>query len=184
VFLINKIVIPIFVILFFWGCGSYHYSNQPPQKPQVTTLKSLSLKKFSGWNVQSAHITWFKESLAAALLEHSYILLQRDSKNNLHVDVRIAPIKVKRYRDTDMFKNRVYVIDKELYLNAEYELFDENGKSICESSYTKSSFSSASSIRSYKDAEKSKPTRELEKNLMRGLADAIAKTIVESTKVP
>jgi hypothetical protein len=182
--LLNKMALSLSIMLLFWGCGSYHYSSQPPQKPQVTTISSLTLKEFSGWNMQSAYKVWFNDYLATALLQHSHITLQRDSKNHLHVNVQVAPVTIKRYRDTDIFKNRVYVIDKRLHLDAEYELFDSKGKSICESSYSKSSVSSSSSTQSYHDAEKSKPLRELEKGLMRGLAEAIAKRVVESTNVP
>jgi len=181
---LNKIVWLFFMMFFFWGCGSYHYSSQPPLKPQVTTIKSLSLEKFSGWNLQSAYKVWFQESLSEALLKKSYISLQRGSKNRLHVNVHITPVKIKRYRDTDIFKNKVYVVDKKLHLDAEYELFNDKGKSICESSYGKSSFSSSSSTGSYRDAEKSRPLRELEKELMHGLAEAIAWRIIECTKVP
>jgi len=169
--------------LFFYGCGSYHYSSQPPVQPAATTIRSLHVKDFKGINTEPSYQVWFESALRESLQKRSFITLDPVSENTLHVSVIISPVRIKRYRNIDMFKTKVFVVDKSVHLEAEYELLDAQGKKIVQSSYAKTSLSSSETSTNYADADKMKPLHVIHKELMQGMAEAIAKRVIEMTTV-
>jgi hypothetical protein len=135
-------------------------------------------------NTQPAYQVWFESALRESLEKRSFITLDPMSQNVLHVSVVISPVIIKRYRDIDMFKTKVFVVDKSVHLEAEYELLDAESKTILQSSYGKTAISSSETSTSYADADKMKPLHIIHKELMQSMAEAIAQRVIDTTKVP
>jgi hypothetical protein len=172
------------ILLFFSGC-SYHYSysSQPEQKPVATTIETVRVSSFKGFNIEPAYQVWFESALRQSLQKRSFINLSQASENSLHVNVTISPVWIRRYRDVDMFKTKVFVVYKSVHLEAEYELFDAEGNSIVQSSYGNTAVSSSETSTSYADADNKRPLHVIHKDLMQSMAEAIAQRVIDATEV-
>ena len=178
----GRIVLGMVLAGLLAGC-SYHCSSQPPPKPAVTSIMTLSLWDFDGENIGPGYQERFQSALRRFLQKRSFISVTRTSDTHLHVKLAMTPVLIRRYRDIDMFKTEVYVVDKSVHLDAEYTLTDGNGNTIVESSYGKSSFSSAESPIGYADADRLTPLHAMHEALMAFLADAVAGSIVTATEI-
>ncbi len=173
----------LFTVLFFSGCANYSYSSYPPPKPTVTTIESVGIAEFKGINVDGKYRGWFDTYLSQALSKKSFIDLNSASENRLHVNVNISPASIKRYRDRDIFKNKVYVIDTLIFLHAQVKLIGADGKIIYEETYSKTKSSSSSSTGSYEGANRARPLHVIQKEMIESLAKSIASDIIKNTKV-
>jgi hypothetical protein len=181
---VSSIVLTLMLFIFI-GCKShYSYSSQPPIKPVATKISSIGIAEFKGINVDGKYRGWFDTYLSQALAKKSFIELNEASLNRLHVNVNISPASVKRYRDIDIFKNKVYVIDTDIILHAEYKLVGADGIVICADTYVKTKSSSSSSTGSYEDANRARPLHVIQKEMMQSMTKTIASKIIDNTKVP
>lgn len=180
---ISSILLTLMLFIFL-GCKShYSYSSQPPMKPMQTTIASVAITEFSGINTSAKYRGWFDTYLSQALSKKSFIDLNSASENRLHVNVNISPASIKRYRDRDIFKNKVYVIDTDILLHAEFKLVGTDDTLICSETYVKSKSVSLSSTKSYENANKNRPLHVIQKEVIESLAISIASDIIECTKV-
>ena len=170
-----------FLVLFLFSGCSYHYSSQGEQKPVATSIQSLHVASFEGVNIKPSYQVWFESALRQSLQKRSFIDLAQASGNGLHVKVVISPVLIKRYRDVDIFKNKVFVVDKSVHLEAEYELTDSSGKKLLQSSYGSTNSSTSDTTTSYADADEIKPLHVIHKELMQSMAEAIAQRVVNAT---